>query len=171
MPAVYLLTGISAAGKSTVAEALAHRFPRGVHVHGDAFRCWIVRGRVDMAPGADGEAVDQLRLRYRLLAGACDAYWAAGFTVVAQDVVLGPHLAETAGLITARPLHVIVLDPDPEVVARRESARAKSAYAEHTIGALAAVLRTETPRIGHWLDTSRLSVTRTVEEVLRVTGS
>ena len=31
-PAVYLITGPMAAGKSTVARLLAARFPRGVHL-------------------------------------------------------------------------------------------------------------------------------------------
>jgi adenylylsulfate kinase-like enzyme len=33
--AVVLITGIQAAGKSTVAQALAERLPRSVHVRGD----------------------------------------------------------------------------------------------------------------------------------------
>ncbi len=37
-PAVYLITGIPAAGKSTVAQLLAQRLARSVHVPGDAFR-------------------------------------------------------------------------------------------------------------------------------------
>ena len=36
--AVVLITGIQAAGKSTVAQELAERLPRSVHVRGDVFR-------------------------------------------------------------------------------------------------------------------------------------
>jgi len=36
--AVVLITGIQAAGKSTVAQELADRLPRSVHVRGDVFR-------------------------------------------------------------------------------------------------------------------------------------
>ncbi|WP_324193143.1 zeta toxin family protein [Nocardia nova] len=39
--AVYLITGIQAAGKSTVAQALAERLPRSAHVRGDVFRRFV----------------------------------------------------------------------------------------------------------------------------------
>ena len=87
---MHLVTGIQAAGKSTVAQALAERLPgRTVHVHGDQFRRWIVGGRAEMTPDAGPEAARQLRLRHLLTARTCDTYADAGFTVVVQDIVLG----------------------------------------------------------------------------------
>ncbi|MGH3053682.1 MAG: AAA family ATPase [Gaiellaceae bacterium] len=55
-----------AAGKSTVSRLLALRFDRGVHLEGDVFRRSIVSGRVEMTPDPSPEAVEQLRLRYKL---------------------------------------------------------------------------------------------------------
>jgi len=46
-PAIYLITGPMAAGKSTVARLLASRFERGVYLEGDLFRRSIVAGRED----------------------------------------------------------------------------------------------------------------------------
>ena len=169
---MYVVTGIQAAGKSTVAQALAERLPGpSVHVHGDQFRRWIVNGRVDMAPDADPEAVRQLRLRYALAARTCDSYAAAGFAVVLQDVILGEHLERVAAAIRARPLHVIVLAPRPDVVLAREGLRAKNSDDAWTVAALDRVLRTETPQVGSWIDSSDLTVEETVAEILRVTGS
>jgi chloramphenicol 3-O-phosphotransferase len=166
--AVHLVTGIQAAGKSTVAQALAERLPgRTVHVHGDQFRRWVVRGRADMTPDAGPEAVRQLRLRHLLTARTCDAYADAGFTVVAQDVVLGEALPVMVEAIRTRPLHVVVLAPHPEAVVAREARRGKQAYDRWTVDALDHALREETPRLGLWLDTSELSVEDTVEEILR----
>jgi chloramphenicol 3-O-phosphotransferase len=164
-PAVYLLTGIQAAGKSTVAQRLAERLPRSVHVHGDVFRRWVVGGRAEMTPGSGPEAHRQLRLRHRLTAHACDAYAAEGFTVVAQDILLGEHLPATAAAIRTRPLYVVVLAPRPEVVAARERARAKTVGPGWSAAALDALLRA-TPRVGMWLDTSELTVARTVDHIL-----
>ena len=42
--AVWLITGAQASGKSTVAELLAQKFERGVHVRGGQFYRWAVRG-------------------------------------------------------------------------------------------------------------------------------
>lgn len=121
MRGVVLVTGVMAAGKSTVAQALAERLPRAAHVRGDVFRRMIVSGRAEYLPGASGEASAQLRLRYRLSAETADAYAEAGFTAVVQDVVLGEDLTAYVGLVRTRPLYVVVLAPDPAAVAAWEA--------------------------------------------------
>jgi predicted kinase len=167
--AMVLITGVPAAGKSTVAERLARRFRRGVHVRGDVFRRMVVAGREEMTADPSGEAWRQLRLRYHLGAHAADAYHRAGFSVVVQDVVVGPVLAEYVDAIRTRPLVVVVLAPRPEVVASREAGRAKVAFRGDmdTIATLDAGLRRETPRLGLWLDTSDQSPDETVDEIVR----
>jgi cytidylate kinase len=62
--ALFVISGVSAAGKSTVARLLAGRFARGVCVHGDEIRAMVVSGRADMRPDAGREALRQLTLRY-----------------------------------------------------------------------------------------------------------
>ncbi|MEV4017623.1 AAA family ATPase [Nonomuraea angiospora] len=167
MNGVVLITGISAAGKSTVAQALAERLPRSAHVRGDTFRRMVVGGRAEMTPDLDGEAVRQLHLRYRIAANTADLYFDAGFTPIVQDVILGPDLERFTKLIHTRPLHVIVLAPDPDEVDRRERARPKAGYAaDWTIAQLDGSLRTETPRIGLWLDTTRQTPEETVDEII-----
>jgi cytidylate kinase len=165
-PAVILITGIQAAGKSTVAQLLAERLPRSVHVRGDMFRRMVVGGRADMTPNPTDEALRQLRLRHQLTATVSDAYFQAGFTVIAQDVILGGYLAEMTTLIRGRPLLVIVLAPSPVAIAERERARGKDAYDAWAIGQLDDVLRRETPRLGLWLDTSGQSAAQTVDEIM-----
>jgi cytidylate kinase len=163
-----LVTGIPASGKSTVAERLARRFGRGVHVRGDVFRRMVVAGREEMTASPSEEAVRQLTLRYDLGARTADAYHDAGFSVVVQDVVIGSGLTTYLDAIETRPLVLVVLAPRPDAVATREASRPKVAYRPEaaTIEMLDAALRTETPRIGLWLDTSTLSVDETVEEIV-----
>ena len=164
--AIVLVTGIQAAGKSTIAQALAERLPRSVHVRGDVFRRMVVGGRAEMSPEPSAEAIQQLRLRYQLAAQVSDAYFEAGFTVITQDVILGEHLAEMTTLIRSRPLLVIVLAPQADTIAARENARGKTAYGTWAINQLDDVLKHQTPRIGLWLDTSHQSPTETVDEIL-----
>ncbi|MBU3867680.1 AAA family ATPase [Streptomyces sp. 4503] len=167
-PGVIVVSGISAAGKSTVAQALAERLPRSAHVRGDTFRRMIVNGQEHMTAEAPPEAVAQLRLRYRLAAASADAYAEAGFTAIVQDILIGEYLAEITELIKSRPLAVVVLAPDPEAVARREEKRAKTGYGpDWQPKDLDKVLRDSTPRIGLWLDTSEQTVDETVDEILK----
>jgi len=165
---VVLLTGVMAAGKSTIGALLAGRFPKGVHVRGDTFRRMVVSGQEDMTDAPSEEAWRQLRLRYRLGATAADAYFEAGFIVVVQDIVLGPLLSEYVNGIASRPLVVVVLAPRPEVIARREQHRAKKGYTGGLMPKiLDEALRRATPRIGLWLDSSDQTPEETVREILR----
>lgn len=159
------MTGIMASGKSTVAQAVAERLPKSVHLRGDVFRRMIVHGRVEMSPLEAVEAYAQLRLRYQLAAMAANRYCEAGFTVVYQDVIIGDVLSEVVTMLRKQPLYVIVLCPSPDVVAAREAGRDKTGYGEWTPEMLDEGLRKDTPRLGLWLDTSDLSVEQTVDAI------
>ncbi|MFC4106652.1 P-loop nucleotide/nucleoside kinase family protein [Micromonospora zhanjiangensis] len=165
-PVIVLLTGVMASGKSTVGQALAERLPRSVHLRGDVFRRMIVNGREEYGPEPTEEAVRQVELRYRLASRTADAYFTAGFSVVLQDVVLGPELPAQVARIVGRPLLVVVLAPEPAVVARREAGRAKNGYGEWTPAQLDAGMRATTPRLGLWLDNSHQTPAETVDEIL-----
>jgi predicted kinase len=166
-PKIILITGIMAAGKSTVAQHLAERLPKSVHLRGDVFRRMIVGGRAEMGSTLSSEAYAQLRLRYRLAAAAAHLYLHAGFTVVYQDIIIGHELTEVIQHYWHNPLHVIVLCPSPAVVAAREAERSKTGYQEDAaITDFDRVLRMETPRLGFWLDNSILTVTETVDAIL-----
>ena len=63
-PSIILVTGIMASGKSTVAQAVAERLPKSVHLRGDLFRRLMVNGRAEMDFQLSAEALAQLNLRY-----------------------------------------------------------------------------------------------------------
>ena len=165
-PAIWLVTGVMAAGKSTIAARLARRFPRGAHVPGDAFREMIVSGRADMTPEPGAEAIGQLRLRYDQALAAADAFVEAGITPVIDDIVIGPELERWVARIR-RPFHLVVLCPRADAVAAREAGRAKTGYGAFAVAELDAVLRNQTPRIGLWIDSSDLTPDETVDVALR----
>ncbi len=165
---VVLVTGISAAGKTTVSDRLARRFDQAVHVKGDVFRRMVVTGRVEMSADPSAEALRQLRLRYALGAATADAYFEEGFSVVVQDVVLGPMVHDYVAMIESRPLCVVTLAPRADVVAAREASRVKTAYRPgfDSVAALDESLRRGVLRIGLWLDTSEQTPDQTVDEVV-----
>jgi chloramphenicol 3-O-phosphotransferase len=164
-PQVLVITGAMAAGKSSVAQAVAERLPHAVHLRGDAFRRMIVSGRVDPAPGSEAQWRAQLDLRYDLAVLAADRYARAGFTVIYQDILTDALPRVVGALAPWRP-GVVVLVPSPEALAAREAARPKAGYkGGWTPEAFDAMVRAETPPIGLWLDTSRLSLAETVQAI------
>ncbi len=166
-PRIFLITGIMAAGKSTVAQALAERLPKSVHVRGDVFRRMIISGRKEMTVDYDDEALVQLRLRYRLAAQTAHAYCAAGFYAVCQDIIIGEMLREVVDLyrLGGYPVYLTVLCPTVEAVLVRDAGRDKVAYRDWTPDMLDRELRESTPRLGLWLDTSALTVAQTVDTI------
>jgi hypothetical protein len=146
-----LLSGPQGAGKTTVGELVAGRWPRGVHVDGDVFRRFVVSGRAEMTADASDEALRQLRLRYALAAHAAIEYERAGFDVVVSDVVAGPLLAEVA----ARYDRVVVLFPPARAITERHAPWVYRLFAE------------ETERVGEWLDNSELTPEQTAAAILR----
>ena len=165
-PVLLLVTGIMASGKSTVAQLLAERFERSVHVRGDVFRKMIVNDRREVRPDAGDDELEQLRLRYRLTANAADAYREAGFNVIVQDVVVGRLLTEFLAFVKHRPVYVVVLCPSVRAVEEREASRSKKGYGIWTPSQLDDVLRRETPRVGMWLDSTDMTPEQTADAIM-----
>ncbi|HEY8458403.1 MAG TPA: AAA family ATPase [Actinopolymorphaceae bacterium] len=170
-PQVLLITGIMASGKSTVAQRVAERLDRSVHVRGDVFRRMIVTGNAAITPEGSEEMDAELRLRYRLSAMVADEYAKAGYTVIVQDIILGQYLAAYPKHVSTRPFGAVVLAPRPEVVVRREAERPKTGYAGGwTVENLDDQLRRNTPRLGLWLDNSDQTPDETADEILARLG-
>jgi hypothetical protein len=168
---VWLVVGVQAAGKSTVADLLARRFDRGVHVRGGQFYRWAVRGWVHVGDENSDEARRLLDLRYRLSARTAGEYSDAGFSTVVQDNIFGDDVVSWLHEVTARPRHLVVLRPSVAVVGERDQARrASTGKVAYRTGHLSIDdldgLLGKTRRIGLWLDTSAQTPSETVDEIL-----
>lgn len=168
-PSMLVVTGIQAAGKSTIAHLLARRFTRGVHVEADSLQHMIVSGREGVQePGMPtGEAARQylLRLKHMCLLGR--SFYEAGFAVVLDDIILGESWPYVQSCLQDVPYALIVLAPRVEVVAgQRDRSREKQPLGEAWAAYLDGVLRATMTGTGYWVDSSEQTPDETVAQVL-----
>lgn len=169
-PALIVVTGIMAAGKSTIAHLLAQQFVRGVHIEADVLQRMIVSGGewVSQPGEPDGEAARQLRLRLKNMCLLGKSFFEAGFTVVLDDIIMGDRWHHLQEELRGLPFSLVVLAPRVDIVVQqRDANRSKdpqgsawAAYLDHT-------LRTTMTGIGLWIDTSEQTPEETVEQIIR----
>ena len=179
MSRLFLITGIPAAGKSTVGHALARRFERGVCVDGDDIRRVVVSGAAPLGSPLTEAATAQLLLRYRAGLAVARVYLDAGFDVVFNDNMFGTLFAQVLAMVAEsgsgseagadHELHVVVLNPAADAVRHRDATRSNwQAYEGDAwdVDELRRSLVEETPKVGLWLDNSSHSVEETVDHIL-----
>jgi chloramphenicol 3-O-phosphotransferase len=170
MGRLVLITGATAAGKTTAGRGLAALLPRAVQVDGGDVHGFVVSGSVAMDVPPTPEAVEQLMLRYAGSLAVASVYRKAGFDAIVTDNIFEAHLI---GLLFAafadvgtEPVHVVVLDPNVDVVLQRYRARPGGGYTETVTPERLAAAVHRTARLGLWLDTSAQAPAETAAEIL-----
>ena len=170
-PALIVITGIMAAGKSTIARLLAQRFTRGVHIEADALQRMIVSGGEWVSASEPdephGEAAVQLRLRLRNTCLLGISFFEAGFTVVLDDIILGDRWLQLQHELRSIPFSLVVLAPQIDVVQQRDLSRSKTTQGHAWTIYLDKALRTTMTGTGLWVDTSKQTPEETVDYILQ----
>lgn len=125
---VLLLTGPPAAGKNTVAVAIAERLTRCAVVDVDAVRWMALRPHAAPWEGEEGRAQQELGVR-----NACALarnFGDAGFDVVVLDVLSAGTMALYRRLLAGADLRVVRLLPSWAEVVRRNRDRGERLRAE-----------------------------------------
>lgn len=169
-PVLIVVTGIMAAGKSTIARLLAQQFARGVHIPADMLQHMIVSGgKWVKEPGEpDGEEARQLRLRLKHMCLLGRSFLEAGFTVVLDDIILGERWQHLQADLQGVPFSLVVLAPRVDVVTKlRDPGRAMPLIGEEWAKYLDHVLRTTMAGWGLWIDNSEQTPEETVQQILQ----
>lgn len=164
-PALVVVSGTQGAGKSTVAQLLARRFDPGAWVSADVLHKMIVSGgRWPEAAAMSGTAERQLTLRLKNACLLGRSFVEHGITAVLDDIVIGSRVDELLNHLADQRFIFVMLTPRPDVVRERERGRGTSLW-QHWEW-LDDEIRTKTPRIGLWLDSSGQTPEETVDEIV-----
>ena len=169
-PHIIAITGIQAAGKSTVAGLLAQRFESGVHIEADVLYQMIVTGRVlPEDPGVmPPEAERQLRLRLHNACLLARSFFEAGFSVVIDEIIIGERYEHLKQNLAGLPFEIVVLAPRLEVVVNeRDAGRGKRVLGDKWAAYLDRELRATMAETGIWIDNSDQTPEETVDEIAR----
>jgi len=172
-PSVIVVTGIQAAGKSTVARLLTQRFERGVHIEADVLQQMIVSGGewVTEAGVIGEEAGRQLRLRLHNACLLAKSFLEAGFTPVIDDIIMGERFDQLKPELAGVSFELIVLAPSPDLVAaKRDTGRGKPLLGKKWARYLDDALRETMAGEGIWIDSSCQTPEETVEEIVATLG-
>ncbi len=162
------MSGMPAAGKSTVTGLAARLLPRAARIKADDVNEMILSGRVWRLGEPVNEARRQAELCDRNLCGLANNFIDSGFTVLIDQLVTDlAELEFLVGLLAPRPVRLVTLAPTVEVCQQRNATREVSERWEFDgYHKLEADLRRDFSDVGWWFDTSALTPEATAQQLV-----
>jgi adenylate kinase len=163
-----IVTGMPGAGKSTVCTLAARMLPRAARVKGDDVNAMILTGRVPFNAEPVDEADRQDGLCNRNISALANNFVDYGFTVFMDTVVADrAEFDQLMGLLTARPVRMVVLSPGAAVCRHRNATRDPSERFDFDgYDRLDARMRQDLSAFAWWFDTSAVTPEETAARLV-----
>jgi chloramphenicol 3-O-phosphotransferase len=157
-----IVTGIPAAGKTTVARTLARRSQLAAHLDIDVIYELILGGLV-LRKDSPEEDFWQLALAREHIGMLARSFAAHGVLTFVDDVIPDRPVLDRYLALLPPPVRLVTLAPSTDVVQSRDAARHKQVAARWMH--MAETMRRDLLGVGLWLDTSNLDVQETVRSI------
>ncbi|GAB3911894.1 hypothetical protein GCM10011575_38440 [Microlunatus endophyticus] len=165
-----VISGPTAAGKTTIGREIAARRHRAIHIDGDFIQRLIITGSITMDIPPPAGALDQLRLRYQAALAVANLYRDAGFDAIISDNLFAEEahrfIESAISAHPARLIHFVMLNPSVEAIWDRYNQRPGGGYTATLTPEVLKDAVERTPRVGLWLDTSQMTTAQTADQVL-----
>jgi cytidylate kinase len=169
---LWLISGAPGSGKTSVADALARRYPKGVHIPIDEVRQLVRTGIASPLDWTD-ETTRQFEIARRNAARLASDHVANGFSVVIDDVAREVDMAQYVPHLGGLAPRKVLLSPSIFVVHRRNAQRTNKNFDTKVLEPIATRLHAQLlagcPPDAGWtvLDTSTLSIDDTIDRILK----
>lgn len=167
MGRTFVVAGARAAGKSTVARALADALVKSVCIDGSVLESMVAAGRMPLTSEPTVGALEQLFTRWAGALTLADVWCANGFDAVIADDIIGDYLEDFLDLADTGPVHLVVLHPSIDALYERQPAKAAFSAEYASVENLWNEVEFNTPRVGLWIDNSAMTPAAVVVRVLR----